>query len=135
MVDLKASDTEEIWEQSCNDNSLIPLNISYISSYVYGTVDPMRIFLSLRLLSSYGSVFFNTSNIQKNNAESILYYPLPPDVVSQNMRDRAALREFKQRYNSRLRQHPKRDGIPPPYSIDLSNTENKVLIADYESDK
>jgi len=123
MVDLKASDTEEIWEQSCIDNSLIPLNISYISNHVYGVVDPMRIFLSLRLLSTYGSVFFNTTYANKNNVDSISYYPLPSDVVHMNLRNRAALREFKQRYMSRIRQQPKRDSFTYPFNIDLSNTE------------
>ena len=52
-------------------------------------------------MNLYGSVFFNTTAAPDNgsgetSSKHIQYVPLSPVVVQDNLRDRAALREFKQ---------------------------------------
>ena len=46
-------------------------------------------------MNTFGTVFFK----QVNNNQLALFQPLQPNVVQENLHDRAALREFKQRYS------------------------------------
>ena len=78
------------------------INLSFVSEQLFKTsTDPISLYISHRMLNNYGKVYFarKTSAINGNrNPTSFLYFPLPPEVVQDNLRDRAALREFKQRY-------------------------------------
>lgn len=74
-----------------------PHSLGRLCELVYGTVDPVRIFATYRLMTTYGSVFFAAISSNKSLLEN-QYLALRPHVVQANIRDRAALREFKQRF-------------------------------------
>ena len=98
LFDLKAAQAERVWEEACSrsmDISNIHLNISYVCERVYGVVEPIKIYATIRLMNTFGTVFFK----QVNNNQLALFQPLQPNVVQENLHDRAALREFKQRYS------------------------------------
>lgn len=99
LFDLKAAQAERVWEEACSrstDSSNIHLNISYVCERVYGVVEPIKLYASIRLMNTFGTVFFKQVS---KNSQLTLFQPLPPNVVQENLHDRAALREFKQRYS------------------------------------
>ncbi len=99
LFDLKAAQAERVWEEACSrsvDISNINLNISHVCERVYGVVEPIKIYAAIRLMNTFGTVFFK--QVSKNN-QATLFQPLEPNVVQENLHDRAALREFKQRYS------------------------------------
>ena len=76
-----------------------------LSTKLFGTADPMRLFATFRLMSTHGSVFFKplpppaaSQGGEQLEPGTVLYAALPPATVQANLRDRAALRELKQRY-------------------------------------
>jgi hypothetical protein len=59
------------------------------------------VFLAYRLMTLYGGLFFNCTSSEGElvpPSSSSLFIPLPPTVVQEKLRDRAALAEFKRRY-------------------------------------
>ena len=80
--------------------------------------DPMQIFAAFRLMQSFGDIFFNPSTTETcsrgteivglelnalaaasaNDDDVLCFTPLGSSTVQENMKERAALREFKQRY-------------------------------------
>lgn len=115
LGDLKPIQVERLWESSFGQNNPAVCNLMYISRQIFGSTDAVRTFASMKLMSTYGGVFFEqvtkkepivsssdgNSAVEKSSVASILdtiYVPLPPNIVQQNLRSRAALKEFKQRF-------------------------------------
>jgi hypothetical protein len=115
LGDLKPVQVERLWESSFGQNNPAVCNLLYISKQIFGSTDAVRTFASMKLMSTYGGVFFEQvarkepidSISEGNNAvekspatiiPNIVYVPLPPNIVQQNLRSRAALKEFKQRF-------------------------------------
>jgi hypothetical protein len=126
LGDLKPIQVERLWESSFGQKHPAVCNLNYISKQIFGSTDAVRTFASMKLMSTYGTVFFeqvdNTQdgcdqNNDDNNGNAmipmapiapapvvmesgtdIVFVPLSPNAVQQNLRSRAALREFKQRF-------------------------------------
>ena len=101
ISDGKPIHIERLWESIYTKDSPSrrnePYTIDYLCELMYGAVDPVRLFATHRLMNLYGTVFFATVSSDKNLSLN-QYKPLGPQVVQANLRDRAALREFKQRF-------------------------------------
>ena len=101
ITDGKPIHIERLWESIFTKDSQVrreqPYTIEYLCELMYGSVDPVRLFATHRLMNAYGSVFFSTVSSDKNLSNN-QYLPLGPQTVQANLRDRAALREFKQRF-------------------------------------
>jgi hypothetical protein len=128
LGDLKPIQVERLWESSFGQKHPAVCNLNYISKQIFGSTDAVRTFASMKLMSTYGTVFFEqVDNTQDNSGQNnddnngnamipmapspsapapvvkeggtdIVFVPLSPNAVQQNLRSRAALREFKQRF-------------------------------------
>lgn len=116
LADLKPIQIERLWESSIGLNNPPVFNLKYISKQIFGSTDAVRTFASMKLMSTYGSVFFEriipeeTIGTSDGNSENgsnqvvmekvpeLTFAPLSPNMVQQNLRSRAALKEFKQRF-------------------------------------
>ena len=121
LGDLKPIQVERLWESSFGQKHPAVCNLNYISKQIFGSTDAVRTFASMKLMSTYGTVFFEqVENILDGSDESngevnrnavlpvvsavqgsttdVVFVPLSPNAVQQNLRSRAALREFKQRF-------------------------------------
>jgi hypothetical protein len=115
LGELKPIQVERLWELSFGQNNPAVCNLLYVSKQIFGSTDAVRTFASMKLMSTYGGVFFEqvarkepissisdgNSAVEKSSVTSIpdtVYVPLPPNIVQQNLRSRAALKEFKQRF-------------------------------------
>ena len=110
------------------------ISANAISSKVFGSVDPLRLYATHRLMSTVGNIFFEPdegkaagavldveegtvsgsgsgsgsdsdsgSNAERSSSSSAgggaeFYTAFSPAIVQANLRERSALREFKQRY-------------------------------------
>lgn len=100
IASLKPVQVEKLWE-SVSDKKSAACDLTYVSSMVFGSIDTIKQFSCLRLMDTYGTVFFqkidDVSNIADANPPSRLdtfrYVALPSKVVQNNIRDRAALKE------------------------------------------
>jgi hypothetical protein len=116
LADLKPIQIERLWESSIGLSNPPVFNLKYISKQIFGSTDAVRTFASMKLMSTYGSVFFeriipeetvepSDENSEEGSDEVVLekvpeliFAPLSPNMVQQNLRSRAALKEFKQRF-------------------------------------
>lgn len=115
LGDLKPIQVERLWESSFGQSNPAVCNLQYISKQIFGSTDAVRTFASMKLMSTYGGVFFEkaaakepidnfsdeNSTVEKSTVVTVpetVYKPLPPNIVQQNLRSRAALKEFKQRF-------------------------------------
>ena len=116
LADLKPIQIERLWESSIGLNNPPVFNLKYISKQIFGSTDAVRTFASMKLMSTYGSVFFeriipeesivpsdeNSENssdpLVTEKIPELIFAPLSPNMVQQNLRSRAALKEFKQRF-------------------------------------
>jgi hypothetical protein len=46
-----------LWESSFGQKSL-DCNLRYVSKQIFGSADPVRLYASIKLMSTFGSVFF-----------------------------------------------------------------------------
>lgn len=83
------------------------MSLSFITENLFKTSDdPIKVYIAFRLMNTFGKVYFqkrppayqSSGGFYRQNDRSPVYYPLPAHIVEENLRDRAALREFKQRY-------------------------------------
>lgn len=121
LGDLKPIQVERLWESSFGQKHPAVCNLNYISKQIFGSTDAVRTFASMKLMSTYGTVFFEQvenmlDGADESNGEingnavlpvvsavqgsvtDVVFVPLSPNAVQQNLRSRAALREFKQRF-------------------------------------
>ena len=134
LGDLKPIQVERLWESSFGQKHPAVCNLNYISKQIFGSTDAVRTFASMKLMSTYGTVFFeqvenaldgaddNNDEINGNgngngnaflpvvpavpgSAVDVVFVPLSPNAVQQNLRSRAALREFKQRIMKVYKHH------------------------------
>lgn len=103
LADLRPQQVERVWELlytrhgSAVEAQL--LTLEQLADLVFNSSDALRMYATLRLMHSYGQVFFSSSG--GGGAASgggRTYAPLRPSVVQDNLRDRAALREFKNKF-------------------------------------
>ena len=120
LGDLKPIQVERLWEASFGQTNPAACTLKHVSKQIFGSTDAVRPCASMKLMASFGGVFFE--NVQgKGGGESavtaagiatgtvatsassekemeVVFVPLSPTVVQQNLRGRAALKEFKQRF-------------------------------------
>eukprot|EP01041_Mallomonas_annulata_P011008 gene11008-22997_t len=129
LLDLKLSMVEKVWEElydefsndNDNDNNddveeeEVSFGISDISERVWGvSSSPIHEFATTRLMGMFGTVFF-------------IYQPLSPAVVQDNMKDRAALRDFKNRFIRASAANNNRRSPMPAVITDLPDRVLRVL--------
>lgn len=112
LGDLKPIQVERLWEASFGQTNPAVCNFRYISKQIFGSTDAVRTFASMKLMASFGGVFFEPLTIDEFDVTSemmpssvddvfvkeVVFVPLAPNIVQQNLRSRAALKEFKQRF-------------------------------------
>ena len=113
LGDLKPIQVERLWEASFGQTNPAICDFQYISKQIFGSTDAVRTFASMKLMSSFGGVFFEPLAVTDNNSadsaapdvavKDVVFVPLAPNIVQQNLRSRAALKEFKQRFIKVLR--------------------------------
>ena len=81
--------------------------MTFIAEQLFKKVsDPINLYLSHRMMDGYGKIYFakrspspsSSPHRHAYNPISAVYSPLPSQTVEDNLKVRAALREFKQRY-------------------------------------
>jgi hypothetical protein len=87
-------------------------SIEHLSQQIFGVADPVRLYATHRLMNTFGSVFFSMVRSKRDSPMSEEYVPLRPQTVQENLRDRAALREFKQRFTKIASNKDKASGMP-----------------------
>jgi hypothetical protein len=101
LGELKPIQVERLWESTTGQTNPNVCNLMYISKQMFGSTDAVRRFASMKLMTSFGSVFFEKDpNVVAIGDEppEVIFLPLQPNVVQLNLRNRAALKEFKQRF-------------------------------------
>lgn len=120
LGDLKPIQVERLWESSFGQKSL-ECNLRYVSKQIFGSTDPVRLYASIKLMSTFGSVFFEQGipgdkkeggDIDRNelDVKEVIYIPLTPNIVQINLRNRAALKEFKMRFMKVMTSQSKKGG-------------------------
>lgn len=120
LGDLKPIQVERLWESSFGQKSL-ECNLRYVSKQIFGSTDPVRLYASIKLMSTFGSVFFEQGipgdkdegrDIDRNelDVKEVTYIPLTPNIVQINLRNRAALKEFKMRFMKVMTSQSKKGG-------------------------
>ena len=66
LGEMKPIQVERLWESSFSSNRT-PCTIASISKQIYGSTDPVRMFVTTKLMSSFGNVFFETTTTNNNN--------------------------------------------------------------------
>ena len=61
ITDMKPSQVERLWEATLDAKSPKICDVAYVSKYTYGSIDTMRLFASIKLMETFGSVFFQDS--------------------------------------------------------------------------
>jgi hypothetical protein len=130
---FKPSQIERMWEACLDRQAKSTVDITYISNYLYKSKDPLKLFISSKVMQMFGVVYFTKlleKNINTNSngdsnsggsnnsdassgkySESAQFIPNHPAVVQEGLRDMAALREFKQRYNRIIRKRAEKTAI------------------------
>lgn len=144
LGEMKPIQVERLWEAMFDQINPSVCNIATISKQIYGSTDPVRMFVSMKLMASFGNVFFDesmgsiesaapatsssssTSSSTSSDTSSgsdgpprkgeigTLFVPLPPAVVQENLRNRAALKEFKLRFTKIMTNGVQRSASAPP---------------------
>jgi hypothetical protein len=109
LAEMKPIQVERLWEASFDQPNAPPCTVAAVSRAVYGSADPVRLFVTTKLMATFGGVFFVERSAAaaaaadatggRGGRRETVYVPLPPDVVQENLRNRAALKEFKLRFN------------------------------------
>ena len=87
---LKLQSVERIWEKVSPTRQ--EASLTDISQDVFDDPGPLGMFLASKLMERYGHIFFYSSR----SGNGSLFRPKAPSTVQANLRDRAALHEFKQ---------------------------------------
>ena len=66
LGEMKPIQVERLWESSFSSNRT-PCSIASISKQIYGSTDPVRMFVTSKLMSSFGNVFFEIATNNNNN--------------------------------------------------------------------
>lgn len=120
ILHIKPQQMEKLWEQCSSSGpqsegeELVGVTMAQAALHLYRSVDALRVFAASRIMdSSIGSVYFSKSSSHRPlipdlppsdstgvllDAAAVIYLPLGASEVQENLRDRAALREFKQRF-------------------------------------
>jgi len=148
LLHIKPLQLEKLWEQSLSGQLEGELEVTYVAKHLYRSADALRVFAASRVMDSIGAVYFNKSHrsgaeipldIPKISASDqpllldAIYCPLSASAVQENLRDRAALREFKQRFQKLASRSGGVGGAPatglmsPPFLPDMPERMEKVL--------
>lgn len=113
LSDLKPNQVERLWEASYGQKDAAVCSLPYISKQIFGSSDAVRTFATMKLMASFGGVFFGQEGAEDDVtvdlegtdsasavevAKELSFFPLAPNIVQQNLRSRAALKEFKLRF-------------------------------------
>jgi hypothetical protein len=120
ILHIKPQQMEKLWEQCSSSGpqsegeELVGVTMAQAALHLYRSADALRVFAASRIMdSSIGSVYFSKSSSHRPlipdlppsdstgvllDAAAVIYLPLGASEVQENLRDRAALREFKQRF-------------------------------------
>jgi hypothetical protein len=94
IQELKPQMAESLWEAFYSAKKSESISLQDVAYFIFKTASPLELFLSYRLMTLYGTIFFNCSIAGSESR----FTPLKPIYVQDNLKDRAALSEFKQRY-------------------------------------
>jgi exoribonuclease II len=94
IQEMKPQMVESLWEKVYSAKQQDSITLQDVAQHVFKLTTPVDLFLSHRLMSLYGGLFFNCSISGKSST----FTPLSPISVQENLKDRSALSEFKQRY-------------------------------------
>ena len=91
LGEMKPIQVERLWESSFASNRN-PCSIATISKQIYGSTDPVRMFVTTKLMSTFGNVFFevttNNNNDRQNsdsNTNSSVSSATPPSSSSSSI--------------------------------------------------
>ena len=100
--------------------------MTFVAEHLFKkAADPMNLYLSYRMMDGYGKIYFAKQPHQNKGQKptNILYFPLPSLTVEDNLKVRAALREFKQRYIKIMTKSFSKGSIDGSSSYSSSSTE------------
>ena len=105
---------ERLWEDCYSSDPTVrkQLNINDISDLLVtdqiNENEAVDKFLAYRLMSLYGSLFFQiqTDSHHQDVSGGPVYIPLIPLIVQEKLRERAVLKDFKKRYKMNINNSP-----------------------------
>lgn len=157
ISEFRPHQVEKLWEKTQKQGPDSILNVTFISKFFYNSDDPIRRFVSGRLMSSFGSTYFvqvpqkddgrideiglKNEKITSENRDplrqlpkfnyfydEIFYKPIDILTVRENIQDLVALKEFKTRYLKFITK-----GLNS--SNENTTEENKVFISEEQGQK
>lgn len=94
IQEMKPQTVESLWEKFYSAKRQDSIALRDVAQYAFKLTTPVELFLAYRLMSQYGGLFFNCSI----SGQTSTFTPLTPISVQENLKNRAALNEFKQWY-------------------------------------
>jgi exoribonuclease II len=100
LNDQKLEQVQEL-RNSIAEGTDSPVTIELVSQKVFGSTNKIDMYLSMKLMAQFGSVFFKESSpTDGGNGErnDLRYFPLPSDTVQGNLKHRSDLQEFRSEF-------------------------------------
>lgn len=122
LKELKTASLEVAWGTYIA-HSVSQIDERGICKQIYGVDDNMSMFLLSKTLQLYGKMYFKP----KLDQDGVLV-PLPSHVVQENIRDRVALQEFRQKMKELMVERGKRDANIEKGAVD-SPDDSKLTVS------
>jgi exoribonuclease II len=100
LTDQKLEQVQEL-RNSIAEGTDSPVTIELVSQKVFGSTNKIDMYLSMKLMAQFGSVFFKESSPTDGGSGEmnyLLYFPLPSDTVQGNLKHRSDLQEFRSEF-------------------------------------
>jgi hypothetical protein len=123
ISELNASQVESLWESTSEKVDSPVVDVSFVSEQVFGSTDALCMFATTKLMALYGNVYFEeraSPTIATTVATAeVNYIPLAAEVVQLNLKNRAALQEFKLQFYKAMTSQSSSSSNSPPLMLDM----------------
>lgn len=133
---ISALDDQKLEQVQGMRNSIVegadaPVTIELVSQKVFGSTNKIDMYLSMKLMAQFGSVFFkelaakDDNSVDKNDSTNsrVVYVPLPSETVEANLQHRSDLQEFRSEFIRMMTSQAPKSGK----SSEISVMDPKVL--------
>ena len=105
LTDLKLDQVQEV-RNSITEGTDSPVTIELVSQKVFGSTNKIDMYLSMKLMAQFGSIFFKESSATSSTitgtndlpTSSVVYVPLSSETVQANLKHRIDLQEFRSEF-------------------------------------
>lgn len=105
LTDLKLEQVQEV-RNSITEGTDSSVTIELVSQKVFGSTNKIDMYLSMKLMAQFGSIFFKESSAMSSTitgtndlpTSSVVYVPLPSETVQANLKHRIDLQEFRSEF-------------------------------------